>query len=141
MYDVLSAEVDKFTWENQDFLPVFAAGNYGELSQKFLTTVTSPALAKNCLAVGATLTADQALRTTRKERVDTYEIEVEAAVDGGGTETRRYCATNAITRNILQRINMVPEVCTLTQNIDMSYFPSRCTNQQQSILYTYLSDK
>lgn len=101
MYDVLSAEVDKFTWENQDFLPVFAAGNYGELSQDFLTTVTSPAVAKNCIAVGATLTADQALRTVRQERVDTYEIEVESPVDDGGTETRRYSVINLKITNTL----------------------------------------
>lgn len=90
VYDVLSMEVDKFTWEHKDFLPIFAAGNYGELSQKYLTTVTSPAVAKNCLAVGATLTADQPAMTTREERVVTYEIKVEAAMDNDGTEVSSF---------------------------------------------------
>ncbi|KAK3276892.1 hypothetical protein CYMTET_15065 [Cymbomonas tetramitiformis] len=52
-YTTTSREVDMYTWQNQDFLPIFAAGNYGENS--FSRSVTSPATAKNCLAVGATL--------------------------------------------------------------------------------------
>ena len=74
-YDHLAQEVDKFVWEHQDFLPVFAAGNYGQLASKYLTTVTSPAVAKNCLSVGATLTADQS-RSFRNDRIDAYRIEV-----------------------------------------------------------------
>ena len=30
-YDSLAASVDRFTWENPDFLPVFAAGGTGGL--------------------------------------------------------------------------------------------------------------
>jgi hypothetical protein len=36
---------------NQDFLPVFAAGNLGE--SELPSSLSSPAVAKNCLAVGA----------------------------------------------------------------------------------------
>jgi hypothetical protein len=46
-YDVLSREVDEYSWEHRDFLPVLAGGNYG--------IVGNPANSKNCLSVGATL--------------------------------------------------------------------------------------
>ncbi|GMH38149.1 hypothetical protein BSKO_06033 [Bryopsis sp. KO-2023] len=90
VYDVLSAEVDKFTWEHPDFLPIFAGGNYGELSPKYVTTVTSPAVAKNCLAVGATLTSNQPLRAFRGKRVETYEILVETLMADGKMETQKH---------------------------------------------------
>ena len=43
----------------QDFLPVFAAGNEGGVvdGSRGITTVTSPATAKNCVSAGATMTA------------------------------------------------------------------------------------
>lgn len=45
----------------QDFLPVFAAGNYGDLDRGSSAgtgaiTVTAPATCKNCISVGATPT-------------------------------------------------------------------------------------
>lgn len=89
VYDGLSAEVDKFSWDHKDFLPVFAAGNYGELSQQYLTTVTSPAVAKNCIAVGATLTSDQSPRSSRRNSIYTYEMELEIMAEGTATETRK----------------------------------------------------
>ena len=53
------------TWAPaQDFLPVFAAGNEGlsgNASALGARTVTSPATAKNCVTVGATLGSGQAL--------------------------------------------------------------------------------
>ena len=49
-YNVHSQEVDEFAWLFQDFLPVFAAGNYG--TQLYDGTICAPATAKNCLAVG-----------------------------------------------------------------------------------------
>ena len=52
-YNVHSAEVDDFAWLFQDFLPVFAAGNYG--TNLYDGTICAPATAKNCLAVGETL--------------------------------------------------------------------------------------
>lgn len=57
-YDVSAFEVDEYTWQNKDFLPVFAAGNYGELSTagsgSGTRTITAPATCKNCIAAGAT---------------------------------------------------------------------------------------
>ena len=49
-YNVHSQEVDLFAWLFQDFLPVFAAGNFG--TQLYDGTISAPATAKNCLAVG-----------------------------------------------------------------------------------------
>jgi len=42
-------EVDNMTWNNQDFVVVFSAGNNGPGN----TTVAPPATAKNCICVGA----------------------------------------------------------------------------------------
>jgi hypothetical protein len=53
-YDYLAYSVDMYTWRNQDFLSVFAAGNFGA-QQQASTTVTTPATAKNTVTVGATL--------------------------------------------------------------------------------------
>jgi hypothetical protein len=50
MYDSLAADLDLFAWTYQDFLPVVAAGNFGQDEQD--STLTSPAVAKNCVAVG-----------------------------------------------------------------------------------------
>lgn len=49
-YDSLAADMDRFAWAYQDFLPVVAAGNFGYREQD--STLTSPAVAKNCVAVG-----------------------------------------------------------------------------------------
>ncbi len=51
----LCQSVDKFTWDHPDFLSVFAAGNYGSGVNQ-LSTVSSPAVSKNCIAVGAGVT-------------------------------------------------------------------------------------
>ncbi|DBB02440.1 TPA: Signal peptide peptidase-like 2A [Trebouxia sp. C0006] len=53
-YDALAYDVDLFSYVNQDFLPVFAAGNFGY--EEVDSTVTSPSVSKNCLSVGASLT-------------------------------------------------------------------------------------
>jgi len=56
VYDGLAASVDRFAWDNPDFLPVFAAGNYGDTTDSSTSsTITSPAMAKNLISVGATL--------------------------------------------------------------------------------------
>jgi len=55
-YNVHSQEADLFAWLFQDFLPVFAAGNFG--TQLYDGTISAPATAKNCLAVGESLLAD-----------------------------------------------------------------------------------
>ena len=52
-YDGLASDFDEFTNLRQDFVPVVAAGNFGY--QDVDSTVTSPAVAKNCIAVGACL--------------------------------------------------------------------------------------
>ncbi|MFH1037702.1 MAG: S8 family serine peptidase [PVC group bacterium] len=57
-YTASSEDVDEFSWDNKDFLLVFAAGNSG-VDSNFdgvidLYSVTPPATAKNCLSVGAT---------------------------------------------------------------------------------------
>lgn len=49
-YDALAYDVDLFSYVNQDFLPVFAAGNFG--CEEVDSTVTSPSVSKNCLSVG-----------------------------------------------------------------------------------------
>ena len=54
LYDGLAREVDEYAWSHRDFLPVFAAGNFG-LSAGAPSTVTSPATCKNGVAVGASL--------------------------------------------------------------------------------------
>ena len=42
---------------NQDFLPVFAAGNLG--ASEMPSTLSSPAVAKNCIAVGTCFSQHQ----------------------------------------------------------------------------------
>ncbi len=49
-YDSYAQNLDSFTWNNKDFLFVFAAGNAGPGSG----TVGFPGTAKNCITVGAT---------------------------------------------------------------------------------------
>jgi len=53
VYDTNSQSVDLFSWLFQDFLPVFAAGNYG--ARLVDGTIASPSTAKNCISVGAAL--------------------------------------------------------------------------------------
>ena len=50
-YGPWSRELDDYVWRHPDFLPVFSCGNSGAYGAG---TVTVPATAKNCLAVGAT---------------------------------------------------------------------------------------
>jgi subtilisin family serine protease len=56
-YDGFASSVDKFVWENPDFLVLFAAGNSGEDLDRDGRidpgSVGSPATAKNVLSVGA----------------------------------------------------------------------------------------
>jgi hypothetical protein len=53
---VLARETDEFCWSHRDFLPVFAAGNFGGAASH----VANPATSKNGLAVGASLGGDVA---------------------------------------------------------------------------------
>jgi len=59
VYDLWASQVDEFVWNNKDMTILFAAGNYGEDSDgdgivDSYQSVISPAVAKNCIAVGAT---------------------------------------------------------------------------------------
>ena len=54
-YDALAYDVDLFSYVNQDFLPVFAAGNFGY--EEVDSTITSPSVSKNCLSVGKPLSS------------------------------------------------------------------------------------
>lgn len=57
-YNAYCEDLDEFVWEHRDCLVVVAAGNEGADSKPpesgiALTSIDSPAIAKNCLAVGA----------------------------------------------------------------------------------------
>ena len=54
--------MDTFHYQYQDFLSFFAAGNAGGLAQD--DTVGTPALSKNCVAVGARLSATPSICTS-----------------------------------------------------------------------------
>ncbi|KAF0976730.1 hypothetical protein FDP41_004025 [Naegleria fowleri] len=56
-YDSKSQEIDKFTWDNDDFLPLFAAGNEGYTSDS--GNIGSPTTSKNVLSVGASQTTNE----------------------------------------------------------------------------------
>ncbi|QDZ18647.1 subtilisin-like serine protease [Chloropicon primus] len=53
LYGMLSKDADEFTWKNQDFLSVFPVGNDG--NSNYFYGVSNPAVAKNVVAVGATM--------------------------------------------------------------------------------------
>ena len=50
VYSDTSRDTDRFAYDNQDFLPIFAAGNYGETGW---SSIATPGNAKNSLAVGS----------------------------------------------------------------------------------------
>ena len=79
-YDYLAAQVDDYHWQHPEFLAFFAAGNDGQLygSGNSETTVTSPATAKNIVAVGATQTAGESLGAYAS-RYTTYDATVSMA--------------------------------------------------------------
>lgn len=58
VYDQHAYEVDKFIWNQRDFVVCFAAGNDGQDSsgtgEVDRRSITSPGTAKNCITVGAT---------------------------------------------------------------------------------------
>lgn len=55
-FNIYSFGVDKFTFDNDDFVVVIAAGNDGDEGPR---TIGAPATAKNCIAVGASLSKPQ----------------------------------------------------------------------------------
>ena len=55
VYSGGARQIDEYTFDNQDFLVLVAAGNSGgDGSSQFPGSLGSPATSKNCLAVGAT---------------------------------------------------------------------------------------
>jgi hypothetical protein len=54
-YTQEAREVDAYAFEKQDFLPVTAAGNDGNMLHEQHSTVSTPATAKNSICVGSTL--------------------------------------------------------------------------------------
>jgi len=71
-YTPQSANVDKFLRENREALFVWAAGNDG--GDKPMQTIGSPATAKNCLTVGATLAGIDAAEKVRAEGHDSLPL-------------------------------------------------------------------
>ncbi|GBG63764.1 hypothetical protein CBR_g39308 [Chara braunii] len=59
MYDLDARDVDDVSFRNEEFLVVVSVGNEGENG---LYTLTSPAVSKNALAVGASLNTDDSLK-------------------------------------------------------------------------------
>ena len=85
-YDEMAHDVDQYVWKNRDFLPIFAAGNYGGFAMASSTgtfsTVTSPSTSKNCLSIGATLGAEGPVM--RPEQVgDSIDMDVELVKQSG----------------------------------------------------------
>lgn len=75
----------------QDFLPVFAAGNEGMgtfSSNGGLTTVTSPATAKNCITVGASRSNGRS--DNFQDKYDVYTMVVSQAGTGDAQEVESY---------------------------------------------------
>ncbi|KAK9847309.1 hypothetical protein WJX84_004305 [Apatococcus fuscideae] len=85
-YDNMCREVDIFTYVHQDFLTFFAAGNSGGLQQD--DTVGSPAVSKNCVAVGAGLTANYNGTVEQSDSValTPYQLVVTGGIPGSGTD-------------------------------------------------------
>ena len=92
-YDDMAADFDRFAWLKPTFLPVVAAGNAGagdvgaaaSALGNAIGTVSSPAVAKNCLAVAAALT-EPFEGSPEREEVSREKVPGEllvAAVSGG----------------------------------------------------------
>lgn len=56
-YTTDAREIDIYSWENQDFVVLVAAGNSGAGA-----TMGTPATAKNCISVGASMNSDRSMR-------------------------------------------------------------------------------
>lgn len=86
IYDGLAVSADRYLYENQDFVSVFAAGNYGKNSRA-TTTVTSPATAKNVVAVGASMGVALS-RYTSNTVAPTYMMNVSSQLVGSTMDSR-----------------------------------------------------
>jgi len=61
-YSADEQALDRFAWHNRHFLMVFAAGNSGPAAN----TVVSPAMAKNVLAIGATMNGVESVELAQR---------------------------------------------------------------------------
>ena len=88
-YDALAREVDAFAWRRRDFLPIFAAGNFGA-DARAASTVTSPSTCKNGISVGASLGwRGGAVPNVPPRRVgDTFEMIVALDVGSAAKDAR-----------------------------------------------------
>ena len=94
-YDALAREVDAFAWRHRDFLPIFAAGNFGA-DARAASTVTSPSTCKNGVSVGASLgwrgaNANADANDPPRRAGDTFEMTV--TLDVGTTRPGASIAT------------------------------------------------
>ena len=92
-YDALAREVDAFAWRHRDFLPIFAAGNFGA-DARAASTVTSPSTCKNGVSVGASLGwrgANVNVNDPPRRAGDTFEMTV--TLDVGTTRLGASIAT------------------------------------------------
>jgi len=66
VYNAPAMDIDKFMWDNPEFLVVTAVGDGGELWT--YETVASPATCKNCISVGATYNFNEEYRVATTYR-------------------------------------------------------------------------
>ncbi len=107
-YDVECREIDVYVWEHPDFLPVFAAGNEGVDRATWKTvpqSISSPAAAKNVLAVGATAN----LRTEPKQIVDGHVL-----TNGDPTVTAEYSSRGPCRDGRIKPDIAAPGTCVLS---------------------------
>jgi hypothetical protein len=117
-YTLQSKQVDEWAWENQDFLSLVAAGNYG--SRSISRNIAAPANAKNCLSVGATLgpssppppVAPAAAVTLKAEDVG-VDARVLTATFGPS-----FAGSVAVDDGLLLRAAQPPQACSELTNAD-----------------------
>ena len=71
----------RHSWNHQDFVPVFAVGNFGASAQA-TGTATTPATAKNCIAVGASLSTHDS-STSVGLQAPVYRVQLVVSAAGG----------------------------------------------------------
>ncbi|KAL0483599.1 hypothetical protein AKO1_011458 [Acrasis kona] len=88
-YASQASEVDQFTFDHDDFLIIFAAGNAGHTSS--LRTIGAPATSKNAIAVGASHTFNDNFRSA----VDHTDFSAEL-YRNGFSSTKECCQSKSI---------------------------------------------
>jgi hypothetical protein len=82
-YDQNSAQVDAFAWAHPASLPVFPAGNSGDVGTGE-GSVESPSNAKNCLAVGGTLSSDEEVPGGARLPFEVWTAQMTSTESAGG---------------------------------------------------------